>query len=559
MKHDASQRLSKSRRQPFRGRSAFEIGEAISTTRSAALGFSRCEADLRKPPTEEPFPEAWRAYLRDNVFLYNLLSDADQARLRREVRRFIAAKFWEGCAGLRITEEMQVTIAAQACLLLLGLDGCWFAEPKSILVYPGGYLGIDPDQNNVRPAHRLGECHLRGPIVLSWWHTRWGGRYWHRQNLVLHEFAQKLAEGGDPYTGLPFFDDPQQAERWKAVMDAEHRQLIDDAAYQRPTVLHPYGAVNPPEFFAVASECFFLRPLALGQRHPVLYQVLAEWYRLDPAQWRVDEAADAQAAVAEEEELHHALIESDAILDRFPNDLDTHRQRAVCWCALEEFDNALVECTRLVALASKPRKADAYSDRGWIQYQAGRYDEAIEDFSEAIHLRPDLADAYCGRGTVYAVREDFVRASADLTRALRLDPRDDSALLWRAYVRRETGKPAKALRDLDRAIQLCPHRADGYRERGLIYLHGNEHDRALADLSTAILLDPDDADAYSARAEAFEAKGRTVEAARDRSWAEQLRMRSRSAPSHRASFRRDGILKADAASLVGLRRASRRR
>lgn len=155
MKHDPARRLSKSPGQPFHGRSAFEIGEAISTTRSAALGFSNRAADLRKPPSEEPFPKAWLAYLRDNVFVYRLLSDAEQARLRREVRRFIAAKFWEGCAGLRITEEMQVTIAAQACLLLLGLDGCWFAEPKSILVYPGGYPPLFPAMMRGRPPRFL--------------------------------------------------------------------------------------------------------------------------------------------------------------------------------------------------------------------------------------------------------------------------------------------------------------------------------------------------------------------------------------------------------------------
>lgn len=550
----SSQRLSKTARQPFHGKTALAARDAISATRAGAGSFSSCAGNSR----EEPFPETWLTYLRENVFLYRLLSDDDQTWLRQAVRRFIATKFWEGCAGLRVTEEMQVTIAAQACLLVLGFEDYCFEDQKTILIYPSGYLAIDERERNDWPHHYLGEAHEGGPVVLSWWHARWGGRYWYRKNVVLHEFAHKLAEMGDPHAGIPLLDNPRQAERWKAVMSAEHRQLIDDADYRRPTLLDPYGAANPAEFFAVASECFFLCPLALGQRHPFLYEMLAEWYHQDPAQWRVDEAADLHAEAAEEEDLRQTLAECDAVLDRFPDYLDAYRQRASCWCALDEFDNALADCTRLVERAGKGEKAAAYCERGWVHCQAGLHDEAIEDFSESIRRCPDLADAHCGRGTVYATRGEYQRAVAELTRALRLDPNDDTALLWRAYVRHETGNYEKALRDLKNAIRLCPHRPDGYRERGLIHLHRKDYERAIADLNTAILLDPADADAYDDRAEAFAAKGDAANAERDRAWAAHRRARSRARPSRRASPRRDGILPADAASLVGLRRSSRR-
>jgi hypothetical protein len=540
---------------PFGDQTAITSRDAISSAGAGVARLSDCELDFSSPPHDEPFPDAWLAYLRENVFLYRLLSGADQARLRQAVRRFIAGKFWEGCAGLRITEEMQVTVAGQACLLVLGFEGYCFEEQKSILVYPSGYLGINPAEARSWPAHRLGESHRRGPVVLSWWHARWGGRHWYRHNVVLHEFAHKLAEMGDPSTGLPPISDPRQAERWQEVMATEWRQLIEDADYRRPTLLDPYGAANPAEFFAVASECFFLRPAALSQRHPILYQVLAEWYRRDPATWRVDEVAAVREEEAEEEDLRHTLIECDAVLKRFPDYLGGYRQRAACWWDLGEFDNALADCDRLVELARKREKAVAYCERGWLHWQAGMDDKAIGDFSEVIRRHADFAEAYCGRGMVYAARGEYGRAVADLTRALRLDPQDDNALLWRAYVRRETGKYDKALRDLHNAIRLCPHRADGYRERGIVYLCKKDYERAVADLSVAIRLDPDDADSHDARADAFAAQGQTAEAERDRARAEQIGTRSRETPPHRALPRRDGIIRSDATSLVGLRRS----
>ncbi|HWG43781.1 MAG TPA: zinc-dependent peptidase [Gemmataceae bacterium] len=549
-----AQQPSESLRQPFHDETAFALRDGVSPVPTRAIRFPGCEPEPPDPRFDEPFPQAWLVYLRDNVFLYRLLSDADQARLRYAVRRFIAAKFWEGCAGLQVTEEMQVTIAGQACVLVLGFKDYWFQQNKTILVYPGGYLGNDPQEMGDRPNHRLGEAHERGPVVLSWWHAHWGGYYWSGHNVVLHEFAHKLAELGDPNIGLPPTNDPRQTERWNAVLADEYRQLIEDADYQRPTLLSAYGATNLAEFFAVATECFFLRPLALGQRHPALYQLLAEWYCQDPAQWRVDEATAAHTVDAEEEELRHTLIECDAVLDHFPDYLEGYQQRAACWRALGAFDNALADCNRIVDLAGKRAKAAAYCERGWIHYEAGSYAQAIADFSEAIYRTPDLADAYCGRGSVYAVRGETGKAITDLTRALRLDPKDDAALLCRASVRRETGEHKKALRDLQGAIRLCPHRPDGYRERGLVYLRMKDYDRAIADFSEAIRLDSDDADVYAARAEAFAAQGATAAAERDRAKAEQMRPSSDATPSRP----HDGIVRGEDPRLVGLRRSSPR-
>ena len=302
------------------------------------------------PSSKEAFPQAWLPYLHENVFLYGLLNETDQGRLRRLVPRFIASKFWEGCAGLCITDEIRVTIAGQACLLVLGFSEYYFEDCKTILLYPGGYLGVeeDPFGTEIDVGHRLGEAHRGGPVVLSWWHACWDGRHRGETNLVLHEFAHKLAERGDPGKGIPPLDDPGDVPRWESVIGKEYEQLVKAAAYHRQTLLDPYGASNPAEFFAVASECFFLRPVELRRRHAELYQLLAEWYRQDPAQWRSDPTIDARTSAAREQYIRHAITECNTALRRYPDHLDTYWHRADHYCSLGEFDKALADYTHLL-------------------------------------------------------------------------------------------------------------------------------------------------------------------------------------------------------------------
>ncbi|MGH7227433.1 MAG: zinc-dependent peptidase, partial [Gemmataceae bacterium] len=273
------------------------------------------------PPGAETFPASWLAYLRANVFLYRLLPEEDQECLRRRLPRFIAAKFWEGCAGQRITDEVRVTIAAHACLLLLGLDENYdFDHCKTILVYPGGYLQVGEDSlgNAINAGHMLGEAHHQGPVVLSWWHACWEGRHHGRGNVVLHEFAHKLAEKDDHHGGMPPLCDPCDVRRWESVFADEYEQLVEDAERQRPTLLDPYGAHDSAEFFAVATECFFLQPRPMRRRHPRLYELLAEGYGQDPAEWRSDEATAELTRQAEEQYLRHAVNECDMALRRDP-------------------------------------------------------------------------------------------------------------------------------------------------------------------------------------------------------------------------------------------------
>lgn len=238
----------------------------------------------------EPFPSHWNTIFDANFRAYAQLSDAERGKLQRDVQVFVAEKNWEGVYGLEMTEEIQVTVAAQACYMLLGLDLSCFDRTISILVYPDAYAV--PQQFTLRGggvvegrSDRLGENWYRGPIVLSWPDVLAGGRRETRgSNLVIHEFAHELDTlNGSIVDGTPPLPDPETGQRWDAVMSREYARLCQECRFGRPTLLDCYGAENRGEFFAVASEVFFQEPVRLSRRHPDLYQLLCAAYRQDPA------------------------------------------------------------------------------------------------------------------------------------------------------------------------------------------------------------------------------------------------------------------------------------
>jgi Mlc titration factor MtfA (ptsG expression regulator) len=236
----------------------------------------------------EPFPPNWLPYLSKNVVHYRYLSEAEQARLRDDLRIFIAEKHWEGCGGLAIIDEMKVTIAAQAMLLVLGLEHNYFDRVLSILVYPHGYRAVDeegvPGHLTSEHSDRLGEAHYRGPVILSWEDVIDEGRHPERgHNLVYHEFAHQLDMLDGVVNGTPLLKDREQADRWGKVMTREYEELVRASEHGHATLLDKYGTTNEAEFFAVATECFFDKPVQMARRHPQLYDLLREYYRQDPA------------------------------------------------------------------------------------------------------------------------------------------------------------------------------------------------------------------------------------------------------------------------------------
>lgn len=237
-----------------------------------------------------PFPAEWREIIERNVPLYGRLDEADREELLGHIQVFLAEKHFEGCGGLELTDEIRLTIAAQACLLLLHRETDDYRRLVTILVYPSAYVakGIESLGGGFvleGMQGRLGEAWTDGVVVLSWDDVRGGAadiRDGH--NVVLHEFAHQLDQEDGAADGAPILARRSLYVAWARVLGTEYEQLRQDKTRHRKTVLDKYGATNPAEFFAVATECFFEKPAQLKKKHPELYQELTEYYRQDPEQ-----------------------------------------------------------------------------------------------------------------------------------------------------------------------------------------------------------------------------------------------------------------------------------
>jgi MtfA peptidase len=239
----------------------------------------------------QPFPEEWLEILQRNVRHYAYLNAEEQQLLRDTLRVFAAEKYWEGCGGLELDDEKRVTISAQACLLLLGLEHNYYVNVDSILVYPTGYIarqetpGPDGVVDVGGGSARLGEAWGGGPVVISWIDARDGGRNpSDGHNVVYHEFAHKIDMADGAADGVPRLHDNAEYDVWAEVMSAEFKELVEQSRQRHPhTLLDTYGATNEAEFFAVATETFFEKPKQMREGHPRLYEVLRDFYRQDTA------------------------------------------------------------------------------------------------------------------------------------------------------------------------------------------------------------------------------------------------------------------------------------
>ena len=245
----------------------------------------------RKKLTRAPFPAAWVGFIRRNVAYYCRLDEDKKAQLHALVQVFMAEKNWEGAGGLVITDEIRVTISAQACLLLLGLPHNYYRNVESIIVYPSTV--IPPQrrpgffETTVTPVDRevpiIGQAFQQGPVIIIWdaaLHSARHPRLGH--NVIYHEFAHKLdmldglADGTPPLRGRAEYRD------WVQTCSREYLGPRQEVETGKKSFLSAYGATSEAEFFAVATEQFFDRPEHLVEHAPGLYRVLREYYRQDP-------------------------------------------------------------------------------------------------------------------------------------------------------------------------------------------------------------------------------------------------------------------------------------
>ncbi len=238
---------------------------------------------------QRPLPPGWLEIVRENVPYAAKLTPEDQTELQGLIQIFLAEKRFEGCGGLEITDEIRVTIAAQACVLLLHRETDFYPKLQSILVYPHAYVakGLHANDEHIMtegPQARLGESWGHGSVVLSWDDVRRGAFDVHDgHNVVFHEFAHQLDQENSAGPGAPTLSKRSMYLAWARVLGHEYESLLEALDHNRKTLIDPYGATNPAEFFAVVSELFFEKPHQLEKRHSELYEQLRDFYQQDPA------------------------------------------------------------------------------------------------------------------------------------------------------------------------------------------------------------------------------------------------------------------------------------
>ncbi|MFL6516219.1 MAG: zinc-dependent peptidase [Chthoniobacterales bacterium] len=252
----------------------------------------------RKRLRNQPVPPEWLPIIHRHVRFFDRLSPADRNEILGHVTVFLSEKRFEGCGGLEVTDEIRLTIATQACLLLLHRKTDYFPRLVTILVYPSAYVAEEhrPIDENIweqSKVSRLGETGRQlGSMVLAWDATKSGatdpsdGR-----NVVFHEFAHQLDYENYAADGVPGLATRDQQVSWGTVMRVEFASLRAADETGIPTLLDNYGATSPAEFFAVTTEAFFERPYALRQRHPKLYDEFARYFQQDPSQYSAELAA----------------------------------------------------------------------------------------------------------------------------------------------------------------------------------------------------------------------------------------------------------------------------
>lgn len=237
----------------------------------------------------QPLPIQWIEIIDRNVPYYQHLSPDERNELQGHIHVFLNEKNFEGCQGLEITDEIRVTIAAQACILLLHRETDYFPLMKSVLVYPHHYFAFASKripgglvQEGIQA--RLGESWKRGPIVLSWDDVLGGAADPNDgHNIVFHEFAHELDSESGAMEGAPILPHAAMYTAWARVLSNEYNNLLIDMKRNHQHLIDAYGASNPAEFFAVVTEVFFEKSLQLKKRHPELYEQLSAFYQQDPA------------------------------------------------------------------------------------------------------------------------------------------------------------------------------------------------------------------------------------------------------------------------------------
>jgi Mlc titration factor MtfA (ptsG expression regulator) len=239
-----------------------------------------------------PFPEEWVEILERNIGIYRNLPMPLRLQLRQLIKQFLHQKHFSGAGGLEVTDEMRITIAAQACMLQLNRNSGLYAGLKYIIIYPSAFVVTrsETDASGVVSHGRkglLGESWQNGKVILAWDNVLHGARnFVDGSNVVLHEFAHQLDSETGSTDGAPLLAGESSYRSWASALSGEYAVLQRDARSGRRSLLDHYGATNPAEFFAVATETFFEKPRRMARHHQELFEILQSYYKIDPREWQ---------------------------------------------------------------------------------------------------------------------------------------------------------------------------------------------------------------------------------------------------------------------------------
>jgi Mlc titration factor MtfA (ptsG expression regulator)/Flp pilus assembly protein TadD len=456
--------------------------------------FGFFKSRRRRKLLAQPLPEPWRRHLTRNVAVYSLLTPAEQRKLVDGLRIIAAERRFVGCQGLVVTEEMKVTIAAQAALLLLGEEGYYFDRVTSLLIYPYKMVlpphGVRPapDEDDFDERVILGQAFQQGEIILSWPDVQRGGRVADDgENVVLHELAHHLDGLDGQMGGSPPGLARHRQDHFHRVFERTLEQLRRDLDYRRDVVLLPAAAQNTTELFAYGTESFFERPRDLHDQYPELFDCLREFYKVDPSQWFGDRGAPL------------ARDQQDSI-------------------AADEDQPLPASAADLPPLAT----ADEYFSRGQEFLDLGQWELAAADFNRCVRTDPTDQEALVWRGRAYLFQGHADAALSDAERACRLDPDDQQARCLRAMCLMEQRRFPEALEEFELAGKCVAEDAEALFLRGVARGECGDWNRALSDFCEVLDMDPDDPEAWYQRARCQERLGRLDEARRDLAKAREL-------------------------------------
>jgi hypothetical protein len=242
--------------------------------------------------TAAPFPEEWVQFLERNVGIYRNLPMPLRLQLRLLIKQFLHQKHFSGAGGLEVRDEMRVTIAAQACMLQLNRHGGLYPRLKYIILYPSAFVVTRSEVDGAGVVSHgrkgmLGESWQSGKVILAWDNVLHGAcNFVDGKNVVLHEFAHQLDSETGSADGAPLLAGKSSYRSWAGALSGEFEELQKDAHFRRRSLMDHYGATNPAEFYAVATETFFEKPRRMAKHHRELFDVLKSYYRIDPREWQ---------------------------------------------------------------------------------------------------------------------------------------------------------------------------------------------------------------------------------------------------------------------------------